>query len=87
MYSGTYLSIALASEIECQTSYPLQVSMRDLFALCVGIGEHYAIVLMGNLICIYSENVNGVLRDDCKWSTLLYVMWGEFLMVMSGLSG
>ena len=41
---------------------------------------------MGNLICIYSENVNGV-RDDCKWSTLLYVMWGEFLMVISGLSG
>ena len=52
--------------------------------VCVGIGEHYAIILMGNLICIYSENV---LRDDCKWSTLLYVMWGEFLMVMSGLSG
>ena len=47
--------------------------------VCVGIGEHYAIIL----ICIYSENVNGV-RDDC---TLLYVMWGEFLMVMSGLSG
>ena len=38
--------------------------------VCVGIGEHYAIILMGNLIC---ENVNGVLRDDCKWSTLLYV--------------
>ena len=60
--------------------------MRALFALCVGIGEHYAIILMGNLICIYSENVNGVLKDDCKWSTLLHVMWGEFLMVMSGLS-
>ena len=57
------------------------------FCVCVGIGEHYAIILMGNLICIYSENVNGVLRNDCKWSTLLYVMWGEFLMVMSGLSG
>ena len=84
MYSGTYLSIALASEIECQTSYPLQV--RSV-CVCVGIGEHYAIILMGNLICIFSENVNGVLRDDCKWSTLLYVMWGEFLMVMSGLSG
>ena len=51
--------------------------------VCVGIGEHYAIILMGNLVCIYSENVNGV-RDDC---TLLYVMWGEFLMGMSGLSG
>ena len=50
--------------------------------VCVGIGEHYAIILMGNLICIYNENVN-----DCKWSTLLYVMWGEFLMVRSGLSG
>ena len=34
-----------------------------------GIGEHYAIVLMGNFICIYSENVNGVMLDDCKWST------------------
>ena len=54
--------------------------------VCIGIGEHYAIIVMGNLICIYSENVNGV-RDDCKWSTLLYVRWGEFLMVMSGLSG
>ena len=32
----------------------------------------------------YSENV---LRDDCKWSTLLYVMCWEFLMAMSGLSG
>ena len=53
--------------------------------VCVGIGEHYAIILMANLIC---ENVNGALRDDCIWSTLLYVMWGnEFLMVMSGLSG
>ena len=30
LYSGTYLSIALASEIECQTSYPLQVSMRAM---------------------------------------------------------
>ena len=45
----------------------------------VGIAEHYAIILMGTLVCIYSENVNGVLRDDC--------MWGEFLMAMSGLSG
>ena len=34
LYSGTkwtYLSIALASEIEWQTSHPLQVSMRALF--------------------------------------------------------
>ena len=67
----------------------LPISNKYARSVCVyvGIGEHYAIIQMGNLICIYSENVNGVLRDDCKWSTLLYVMWGEFLMAMSGLSG
>ena len=63
----------------------LPTSSKYARSVCVyvEIEEHYAIILMGNLICIYSENVNGVLRDDCKWSTLLYVMWGEFLMVMS----
>ena len=35
--------------------------MTNFSRVCVGIGEHYAIVLMGNFICIYSENVNGVM--------------------------
>ena len=46
----------------------LPTSSKYARSVCV-IGEHYAIILMRNLICIYSENVNGVLRDDCKWST------------------
>ena len=63
----------------------LPTSSKYARSVCVyvGIGEHYDYAI----ILIYNENVNGMLRDDCKWSTLLYVMWGEFLMVMSGLSG
>ena len=63
----------------------LPTSSKYARSVCVyvGIGEHYHYAI----ILIYNENVNGMLRDDCKWSTLLYVMWGEFLMVMSGLSG
>ena len=35
----------------------LPTSSKYARSVCIGIGEHYAIIVMGNLICIYSENV------------------------------
>ena len=47
------------------------------------MGEHYAIVLMGNFFKIhmhqFSENVNGVLLDDCNMCA-----WVAFSMGLSG---